>query len=84
MIACNTFWQAHHAKHVVHILVHTHTHAYTHIIESLGMDEAELFNMYREVPSVARKASWALDFTKELDNPNFETGEKEQDKKLKR
>mgnify|MGYP003329096089 FL=1 len=48
------------------------------------MDEAELFNMYREVPSVARKASWALDFTKELDNPNFETGEKEQDKKLKR
>lgn len=61
-----------------------HTHAYLHIIQSLGMDEAELFNMYREVPSVARKASWALDFTKELDNPNFKTGELEQDKKLLR
>jgi len=61
-----------------------HTHAYQYIIESLGMDEAELFNMYREVPSVARKASWALDFTKELDNPNFKTGELEQDKKLLR
>ena len=61
-----------------------HTHAYQYVIQSLGMDEAELFNMYREVPSVARKASWALDFTKELDNPNFETGEAEQDKKLLR
>ena len=61
-----------------------HTHAYQYVIQSLGMDEAELFNMYREVPSVARKASWALDFTKELDDPNFETGEAEQDKKLLR
>ncbi len=61
-----------------------HTHAYQYVIQSLGMDEAELFNMYREVPSVARKASWALDFTKELDDPNFKTGEIEQDKKLLR
>ena len=61
-----------------------HTHAHQYVIQSLGMDEAELFNMYREVPSVARKASWALDFTKELDDPNFETGEAEQDKKLLR
>lgn len=59
-----------------------HTHAYQYVIQSLGMDEAELFNMYREVPSVARKASWALDFTKELDNPNFKTGDIEGDKKL--
>src|SRR3989338_2172930 len=33
-----------------------HTHAYQHIIESLGMDEAEIFNMYRKIPAVARKA----------------------------
>ena len=61
-----------------------HTHAYQYVIQSLGMDEAELFNMYREVPSVARKASWALDFTKELDNPHFKTGDIEGDKKLLR
>ena len=61
-----------------------HTHAYQYVIQSLGMDEAELFNMYREVPSVARKASWALEFTKELDDPNFKTGTDEQDKKLLR
>ena len=30
-----------------------HTHSYQHIIESLGLDEAEVFNMYREVKSVA-------------------------------
>ena len=61
-----------------------HTHAYQYVIQSLGMDEAELFNMYREVPSVARKASWALEFTKELDDPSFQTGTPEQDKKLLR
>ena len=62
----------------------SHTHAYQYVIQSLGMDEAELFNMYREVPSVARKASWALEFTKELDDPYFKTGTVEQDKKLLR
>ena len=61
-----------------------HTHAYQYVIQSLGMDEAELFNMYREDPSVARKASWALEFTKELDDPSFQTGTPEQDKKLLR
>src|SRR5204863_2472443 len=40
-----------------------HTHAYQYVIESLGMDEAEVFNMYREVPSVARKAAWSLKYT---------------------
>ena len=59
-----------------------HTHAYQHVIESLGMDEGEIFNMYREIPSVARKASWGLQFTKELDDPHFKTGNAEQDKKL--
>ena len=61
-----------------------HTHAYQYVIESLGMDEGEIFNMYREIPSVARKASWGLEFTKELDDPHFKTGEVEQDKKLLR
>ena len=29
-----------------------HTHAYQYVIESLGLDEAAVFNMYREIPSV--------------------------------
>ena len=40
-----------------------HTHAYQYCIESLGLDEAEIFNMYREAPAVHNKASWALQFT---------------------
>jgi ribonucleoside-diphosphate reductase beta chain len=51
-----------------------HTHSYQHIVESLGLDEAETFNMYREVPSIAAKAEWALKYTKSLGDPNFSTG----------
>lgn len=51
-----------------------HTHAYQHVIESLGMDEAKVFNMYREVPAVSTKAAWALSYTESLGDPNFRTG----------
>ncbi|MCB1649194.1 MAG: ribonucleotide-diphosphate reductase subunit beta [Pseudomonadales bacterium] len=59
-----------------------HTHAYQYCIESLGMDEGEIFNMYHEVPSVARKASWGLKYTKELSDPTFKTGTRETDQAL--
>jgi|TARA_B100001094_G_scaffold200926_1_gene194960 ribonucleoside-diphosphate reductase beta chain len=61
-----------------------HTHAYQYVIESLGIDEGEIFNMYREVPSVARKAAWALPFTNSLSDENFKTGTLETDKTLLR
>ena len=61
-----------------------HTHAYQYVIESLGMDEGEIFNMYKEVPSVARKAAWALPFTDSLADQNFKTGSLEDDKTLLR
>ena len=59
-----------------------HTHAYQYCIESLGMDEGEIFNMYHEVPTVAEKASWALKYTKEINDPNFTTGTVDTDKTL--
>ena len=59
-----------------------HTHAYQYCIESLGMDEGEIFNMYHEVPCVAHKASWALKYTRELADPTFHTGTVETDKAL--
>ena len=61
-----------------------HTHAYQYVIESLGMDEGEIFNMYKEIPSVAKKAAWALPFTKSLADQSFETGTEENDKILLR
>ena len=61
-----------------------HTHAYQYCVESLGLDQGEVFNMYRELPSVARKAEWALPFTQSLGDPNFQTGTFENDQRLLR
>ena len=61
-----------------------HTHAYQYCIESLGIDEGEVFNMYHEVPCVARKASWGIKYTRELSDPTFNTGTPENDRKLLR
>ena len=61
-----------------------HTHAYQYCIESLAMDEGEIFNMYHEIPSVAKKASWGLKYTRSLSDPNFNTGTLETDQELLR
>jgi ribonucleoside-diphosphate reductase beta chain len=59
-----------------------HTHAYQYCIESLAMDEGEIFNMYHEIPSVAKKASWGLKYTQTLSDPKFQTGTQEADQDL--
>jgi ribonucleoside-diphosphate reductase beta chain len=61
-----------------------HTHAYQYCIESLGMDEGEVFNMYREIPSVAKKAAWSISHTHALSDPTFKTGSFEADQTLLR
>ena len=61
-----------------------HTHAYQYCIESLGMDEGAIFNMYHEIPSVAKKASWGLKYTRSISDPTFNTGTVETDKELLR
>lgn len=61
-----------------------HTHTYQYCIESLGMDEGEIFNMYREVPTVAKKAAWGLRYTRAISDPNFKTGTVASDKELLR
>lgn len=49
-------------------------HTFQYIVESLGLDEGALFNLYREGPSITDKAAWALKHTKHLDDPDFKTG----------
>ncbi len=61
-----------------------HTHAYQYIIESLGLDEGEIFNMYREIPSIHAKDAFQIQFTQELADPNFHTGTPETDGRLLR
>ena len=61
-----------------------HTHAYQYCVESLSMDEGEVFNMYREIPSIAAKASWSLKHTHSICDPTFNTGTPETDQELLR
>ncbi len=59
-----------------------HTHAYQYIVESLGLDDGEIFNMYHEVPSIRDKDEFLIPFIDTLTNPEFKTGTPENDQKL--
>jgi ribonucleoside-diphosphate reductase beta chain len=61
-----------------------HTHAYQYIVESLALDEGEIFNMYREIPSIYAKDVFQLQFTQELADPDFKTGTVETDRRFLR
>ncbi|HKX42910.1 MAG TPA: ribonucleotide-diphosphate reductase subunit beta [Burkholderiaceae bacterium] len=59
-----------------------HTHAYQYIVESLGLDESEIFNAYHEVASIRDKDEFLLPFIEQIMDPNFHTGTLENDQKL--
>ena len=59
-----------------------HTHAYQYITESLGLDEAEIFNAYHEVMSIRDKDEFLIPFIDTLTNPNFQTGTQKGDQDL--
>ena len=61
-----------------------HSHAYQYIVESLGMDEGEIFNAYHEIPSIRNKDEFLIPFIDTLTNPNFKTGTPENDQALLR
>ena len=61
-----------------------HTHAYQYIVESLGLDESEIFNAYREIPSIRDKDNFLIPFIDTLTNPNFKTGSLAADQQLLR
>jgi len=59
-----------------------HTHAYQYIVESLGMDESKIFNMYRNVDALYNKDSFILSFNEGVFDSNFKTGTFEADQKF--
>ncbi|MFT3736618.1 MAG: ribonucleotide-diphosphate reductase subunit beta [Rhodocyclaceae bacterium] len=61
-----------------------HTHAYQYIVESLGLDEGEIFNAYHEVSSIRAKDEFLIPFIDILTDPNFKTGTPETDQQLLR
>jgi len=40
-----------------------HTHAYQYIVESLGLNQAEIFNAYHEVPSIRAKDEFLIPYS---------------------
>lgn len=59
-----------------------HTHAYQYIVESLGLDEGEIFNAYHEIASIRDKDEFLIPFIDTLTDPDFTTGTTENDQKL--
>jgi ribonucleoside-diphosphate reductase beta chain len=59
-----------------------HTHAYQYIVESLGLDEGEIFNAYHEVASIRDKDEFLIPFIDTLTDPDFQTGTLEADQRL--
>jgi len=59
-----------------------HTHAYQYIVESLGLDEGEVFNAYQEIASIRDKDEFLIPFIDTLTDPAFKTGSLEADQKL--
>ncbi len=59
-----------------------HTHAYQYIVESLGLDEGEIFNAYHEIPSIRDKDEFLIPFIDTLTNPDFKTGTPQADQQL--
>jgi ribonucleoside-diphosphate reductase beta chain len=61
-----------------------HTHAYQYIVESLGLDEGEIFNAYHEVTSIRAKDEFLIPYINVLTDPGFQTGTLETDQTLLR
>lgn len=59
-----------------------HTHAYQYIVESLGLDESEIFNAYNEVACIRDKDEFLIPFIEAIMDPNFHTGTLEADQTL--
>ncbi len=59
-----------------------HTHAYQYIVESLGLDESEIFNAYHEVASIREKDEFLIPYIDAIMDPHFHTGTPETDQTL--
>src|SRR4030088_2651486 len=59
-----------------------HTHAYQYIVESLGLNEPEIFNANHKIKSIRDKDEFLIPFIEVLTHPPFKTGTMEADQQL--
>lgn len=50
-----------------------HTHTFLYIVESLNLDQGEIFNMYNEINSIHDKDQFEMDLTSDIMKPDFST-----------
>ncbi len=50
-----------------------HTHTFLYIVESLGLDEGEIFNMYNEVNTIHEKDRFEMHLTEDILREDFST-----------
>ena len=50
-----------------------HTHTFHYIVESLNLDQGEIFNMYNEIPSIAAKDKFEMRLTEDMLKEDFNT-----------
>ena len=50
-----------------------HSHTFLYIVDSLALNEREVFNMYHEVPVITQKDNFEMRVTAEVLEPNFTT-----------
>jgi ribonucleoside-diphosphate reductase beta chain len=50
-----------------------HTHTFHYIVESLALDQREVFNMYHEVTSIHEKDAFEMRLTEDILQPDFAT-----------
>ena len=50
-----------------------HTHTFHYIVESLGLDEREVFGMYNDIPSIRAKDEFEMRLTVDILDPAFST-----------
>jgi ribonucleoside-diphosphate reductase beta chain len=59
-----------------------HTHAYQYIVESLGLNESEIFTMYQRIDSIYNKDNFATELVADILASDFKTGSLESDQKF--
>src|SRR5579863_8302644 len=50
-----------------------HTHSFLYIVESLNLDQGEIFNMYNEINTIHAKDTFEMHLTADILNPEFST-----------
>ncbi len=54
-----------------------HTHTFHYVVESLSLDQGEVFNMYNEVNSIHEKDQFEMQLTADVLRPDFTTATQE-------